>query len=173
MCFGKLPEPFAGRSDARRLLFGCAVTHGRADATATEDVIDRWQGARRWQTNAVSIASWDYRANAKRTAQVGAQGNAQQQSSDGPQLTLQDTDYPGQYWFEDNNQAQRVARLMMEALELRDKQFDGEGSVRTLATGTRFQLQDHFDHDDGEQRFAVLAVTHQARNNFNDRFGQV
>jgi len=150
-----------------------SIRFGRADVTATEDVIDRWQGARRWQTNAVSIASWDYRANAKRTAQVGAQGNAQQQSSDGPQLTLQDTDYPGQYWFEDNNQAQRVARLMMEALELRDKQFDGEGSVRTLATGTRFQLQDHFDHDDGEQRFAVLAVTHQARNNFNDRFGQV
>ena len=150
-----------------------SIRFGRADATATEDVIDRWQGARRWQTNAVSIASWDYRANAKRAAQVGAQGGAQQQGSDGPQLTLQDTDYPGQYWFEDNNQAQRVARLMMEALELRDKQFDGEGSVRTLATGTRFQLQDHFDHDDGEQRFAVLAVTHQARNNFNDRFGQV
>ncbi|MFJ1284486.1 contractile injection system protein, VgrG/Pvc8 family, partial [Acinetobacter baumannii] len=85
----------------------------------------------------------------------------------------QDTDYPGQYWFEDNNQAQRVARLMMEALELRDKQFDGEGSVRTLATGTRFKLTDHFDHDEGDQRFAVLAVTHQARNNFNDRFGQV
>ncbi len=150
-----------------------SIRFGRADATATEDVIDRWQGARRWQTNAVSIASWDYRANAKRAAQVGAQGGAQQQGSDGPQLTLQDTDYPGQYWFEDNNQAQRVAQLMMEALELRDKQFDGEGSVRTLATGTRFQLQDHFDHDDGEQRFAVLAVTHQARNNFNDRFGQV
>ncbi len=150
-----------------------SIRFGRADATATEDVIDRWQGARRWQTNAVSIASWDYRANAKRAAQVGVQGGAQQQGSDGPQLTLQDTDYPGQYWFEDNNQAQRVARLMMETLELRDKQFDGEGSVRTLATGTRFQLQDHFDHDDGEQRFAVLAVTHQARNNFNDRFGQV
>ncbi|MFU0436808.1 contractile injection system protein, VgrG/Pvc8 family, partial [Acinetobacter baumannii] len=111
-------------------------------------VIDRWQGTRRWQANAVSIASWDYRANAKRTAQLGGQ----QQGSDGPQLTLQDTDYPGQYWFEDNNQAQRVARLMMEALELRDKQFDGEGSVRTLATGTRFKLTDHFDHDEGDQR---------------------
>ncbi|HWV04382.1 type VI secretion system Vgr family protein [Ralstonia sp.] len=146
-----------------------SIRFGRADATATEDVIDRWQGARRWQTNAVSIASWDYRSNAKRTAQLGAQ----QQGNDGPQLTLQDTDYPGQYWFEDNNQAQRVARLMMEALELRDKQFDGEGTARTLATGTRFQLLDHFDHDDGEQRFAVLAVAHQARNNFNDRFGQV
>ena len=39
-----------------------SIRFGRADATATEDVIDRWQGARRWQTNAVSIASWDYRA---------------------------------------------------------------------------------------------------------------
>jgi len=148
-----------------------SIRFGRADATATEDVIDRWQGTRRWQTNAVSIASWDYRANAKRSAQLGAQ----QQGDGGPQLTLQDTDYPGQYWFEDNNQAQRVTRLMMEALELRDKQFDGEGSVRTLAPGTRFKLTDHFDHDDdgGDQRFALLAVVHEARNNFNDRFGQV
>lgn len=146
-----------------------SIRFGRADTTATEDVIDRWQGTRRWQTNAVSIASWDYRTNAKRTAQLGGQ----QQGNEGPQLTLQDTDYPGQYWFEDNNQAQRVARLMMEALELRDKQFDGEGSVRTLSTGTRFKLTDHFDHDEGDQRFAVLGVTHQARNNFNDRFGQV
>ncbi|RYP50537.1 hypothetical protein DL770_011087 [Monosporascus sp. CRB-9-2] len=73
-----------------RLLAEEGLFYGRADATATEDVIDRWQGARRWQTNAVSIASWDYRANAKRTAQLGAQ----QQSNDGPQLTLQDTDYP-------------------------------------------------------------------------------
>ncbi|AXV79153.1 MULTISPECIES: type VI secretion system Vgr family protein [Ralstonia solanacearum species complex] len=146
------------------------IRFGRADATASEDVIDRWQGARRWQTNAVSIASWDYRVNAKRSAQLGAQ----QQREGGPPLTLQDTDYPGQYWFEDSAQAQRSARVMMEALEVRSRQFDGEGSVRTLAPGTRFQLADHYDHgDDGEARFAVLSIRHQARNNFNERFGQV
>ncbi|MGA3953816.1 type VI secretion system Vgr family protein [Ralstonia nicotianae] len=147
-----------------------AIRFGRADATANDDVIDRWQGVRRWQTNAVSIASWDYRANTQRSAQLGAQ-----QRRDGiPQLTLQDTDYPGQYWFEDSAQAQRSARLVMEALELRDKQFDGEGSVRTLAPGTRFQLVDHYEHgDDGEARLAVLSVLHQARNNFNERFDQV
>ncbi len=109
------------------------IRFGWADATASEDVIDRWQGARRWQTNAVSIASWDYRVNAKRSAQLGAQ----QQREGGPPLTLQDTDYPGQYWFEDSAQAQRSARVMMEALEVRSRQFDGEGSVRTLVPGTR------------------------------------
>ncbi|MDB0567932.1 type VI secretion system Vgr family protein [Ralstonia solanacearum] len=146
-----------------------AIRFGRADATASEDVIDRWQGVRRWQTNAVSVASWDYRASAKRSAQLGAQ-----QRGSSPQLTLRDTDYPGQYWFEDDAQAQRSARIVMEALELRDRQFDGEGSVRTLAPGTCFQLADHYGQDGaGEDRFAVLSVAHRARNNFNERFGQV
>ncbi|AEG71715.1 contractile injection system protein, VgrG/Pvc8 family, partial [Ralstonia solanacearum] len=146
-----------------------AIRFGRADATASEDVIDRWQGVRRWQTNAVSVASWDYRANAKRSAQLGAQ-----QRGGGPQLTLQDTDYPGQYGFEDNAQAQHSARIVMEALELRGRQFDGEGSARTLAPGTCFQLADHYGQDGaGEDRFAVLSVAHRVRNNFNERFGQV
>ncbi|MGT2434449.1 contractile injection system protein, VgrG/Pvc8 family [Cupriavidus basilensis] len=47
-----------------------SIRFGRADATATEDGIDRWQGARRWQTNAVSIASWDWASPCQRQAQT-------------------------------------------------------------------------------------------------------
>ncbi len=148
------------------------VRFGRADATAREDVIDRWQDAHRLQTNAVALSSWDYRANAKRSVEVGAQ----QEGKTAP-VALQDTDYPGQYWFENAEQAQRVARQLVEALELRRQSFGGEGSVRTLAPATRFTFSDHYDYgvagDDASRRFAVLSVEHRARNNFNERFSQV
>ncbi|WP_354686761.1 type VI secretion system Vgr family protein [Cupriavidus necator] len=145
-----------------------SIRFGRADATAAEDVIDRWQGARRLQTNAVAVASWDYRAKATRSAEAGAQDDG----SSGP--ALQDTDYPGQYWLEDGEQAQRHARQLLEALEVRRQTFSGEGSVRTLAPATRFMLTGHYDYDraegDGERRFVLLGVRHEARNNLNERF---
>ncbi|SPA56461.1 putative Rhs element VGR-related protein [Cupriavidus taiwanensis] len=146
-----------------------SIRFGRADATAAEDVIDRWQGARRLQTNAVAVASWDYRAKAVRSAEAGAPAEG---NSAAP--ALQDTDYPGQYWFEDGDQAQRHARQLVEALEVRRLSFSGEGSVRTLAPASRFVLTGHYDYErvqgDDERRFVVLAVTHAARNNLNERF---
>ncbi|WP_454712160.1 type VI secretion system Vgr family protein [Cupriavidus nantongensis] len=149
-----------------------SIRFGRADATAAEDVIDRWQGVRRLQTNAVAVASWDYRAKAVRSAEAGAPAEG---NSAAP--ALQDTDYPGQYWFEDGDQAQRHARQLMEALEVRRLSFSGEGSVRTLAPASRFVLTGHYDYErvqgDDERRFVVLAVAHAARNNLNERFRSV
>ncbi|MDV6321055.1 hypothetical protein, partial [Chromohalobacter sp. HP20-39] len=69
-----------------------SIRFGRADATASEDVIDRWAEVARWQTNAVSLSSADYRANVVRKAELGSPKDGSQQ------ITLQDTDYPGQYW---------------------------------------------------------------------------
>ncbi|MFX6035708.1 contractile injection system protein, VgrG/Pvc8 family, partial [Acinetobacter baumannii] len=88
----------------------------------------------------------------------------------GEQATaLTDTDYVGQYAFEDAEQAQRIARMAMESLEVRNKAFHGGGTVRTLAPATAFSLLDHYEHNGDEEdgrRFVVLAVTHEARNNF-------
>lgn len=146
------------------------IRFGRADATALEDVIDRWQGDRQLHTNAIEFSSWDYRA--VNTHMAGVESRHDNGKS---AIPLRDSDYAGQYWFEDADQASRVARMAMESLEVRNKQFLAEGSVRTLSPATCFALQDHFEHDnddDKDRRFAVLAVTHTARNNFNERFGQ-
>ena len=147
------------------------IRFGRADATAQADVIDRWHGERQLHTNAIEFASWDYRAARTHGATL-----ASAQDNGKVQIALRDDDYPGQYWFEDGDQAARAARIAMESIELRNKQFHGGGSVRTLAPATCFTLQDHYEHDgdegDQNRRFAVLAVTHTARNNFNERFGQ-
>ncbi|RLK31665.1 type VI secretion system Vgr family protein [Cupriavidus plantarum] len=147
------------------------IRFGRNDATAQEDAIDQWHGERQLQTNAVEFASWDYRAaSTHAAARESARDNGK------GAIALRDSDYLGQYWFEDGDQAARVARIAMESLELRNKQFHGGGSVRTLAPATCFTLQDHYEHDgdgsDQDRRFAVLAVTHTARNNFNERFGE-
>ena len=143
-----------------------SIRFGRADATASEDVIDRWAEVARWQTNAVSLSSADYRANVVRKAELGSPKDGSQQ------ITLQDTDYPGQYWFESSKQAERTARLVLESIEVRNAKTDGEGTVRTLAPATTFSLLHHYGHDDTE-RFVALVVIHQARNNFNERFARV
>lgn len=168
--FGTHRLVIADRNDVFADNAQATIRFGRADATAPEDVITGWQGERQLQTNAVEFASWDYRAATTRSAAVGTHHD----NGEGA-ITLQDSDYAGQYWFEDAAQAQRVARVAMESLELRNKRFTGAGTVRTLAPATCFTLADHYEHDGDEgdaRRFAVLAVVHAARNNFNERFGQ-
>ncbi|MGY8526879.1 type VI secretion system Vgr family protein [Paracidovorax citrulli] len=143
---------------------------GRTDATASEDAITIWQAQRQWQTSAIEVASWDYRSVSLRKATLATHHDNGENAT-----ALVDADYAGQYAFADAAQAQRLAAVAMESLEVRNKIFHGEGTVRTLAPGTVFELQGHFDHDAGEQaqrRFAVLSVTHEARNNFDERFAQ-
>jgi type VI secretion system secreted protein VgrG len=54
---------------------------------------------------------------------------------------------------------------MLQALELDNKVFEGEGSVRQLAPGHAFALTQHERYAD-DNRFTVLWVRHEARNNF-------
>lgn len=146
------------------------IRFGRADATASEDAITVWQAQRQWQTNAIEVASWDYRSASLRCATVATHHDNGENAT-----ALVDADYVGQYAFADAAQAQRLAAVAMESLEVRNKTFHGEGTVRTLAPATVFELLGHFDHDGGEKsqrRFSVLSVTHEARNNFDERFAQ-
>lgn len=144
-----------------------SVRFHRADATEPGDTVQQWQRSKRWQTNAVRLASWDYRSRQARP--VSAQGDAGVFPNG---LTLADDDYPGQYAFETTAHGERLAQHALAAVRVQDEQFNARGTVRTLAPGRIFDLVDHWAHTGDDARFVVLSVRHSARNNFDEQLGQ-
>ncbi len=53
------------------------------------------------------------------------------------------------------------------------KHCEGEGTVRTLAAGSTFTLIQAGTSPGDHERQAVMAVRHQARNNFSEQMGKV
>ncbi|OZI30687.1 type IV secretion protein Rhs [Bordetella genomosp. 10] len=145
------------------------VRFHRADATETEDTMQRWGRARRWLTNGVRLASWDYRGAGGRVASAQAPGEGLDNK-----MALLDADYPGQYAFEDDAQGDRLAHNLLAALRVPAATYEGAGTVRTLAAGQRFTLTDHFAGGDasGGNDFLVLRVDHAARNNLQASLGR-
>jgi type VI secretion system VgrG family protein len=143
-----------------------SVKFQRADATETEDTIQTWRQSRTWRTNAVRLATWDYRAMQAR--KVSAQVDDKLPNA----MELADSDYPGQYLFEDGGQGERLAHNALAAQRVRQSLYEGEGTVRTLAPGQRFTLTGHWGPSQGEGAdFVVLRMHHDARNNFDESLG--
>lgn len=128
-------------------------------ATDTDDAIDSFRARRRVQANAVSISSWD-------PAQVRAPAAEQWSNLDAGDLPpLPVYDGAGERIATDAGAADLHSRLMLQALELDNKLFEGEGAARRLAAGHAFQLTQHDRYPDGDNAFKVLWVEHEARNN--------
>jgi type VI secretion system secreted protein VgrG len=127
-------------------------------ATDSEDAIDRFTARRQVQANAVGISSWD-------PAQLLAPGAEQQSSLDAGELpTLAVYDGGGERIASASGEPDQYSQLMLQALELDNKIFEGEGAVRQLAAGHAFALTQHERYAD-DNRFTVLWVRHEARNN--------
>lgn len=138
----------------------------RADASEREDSIQQWRAHRQLQTNALSQQSWDYKSVSARPLQLQSH-----QANSGRHRTLNWADDPGPYAWETAAQGERLLANAVEALELRNKSFEGEGTARTLGPASTFTLTQHPVHDQGseeDRRFAVLAVRHLARNNLDE-----
>ncbi len=142
----------------------------RAAAVEQTDAITGWQAARHVLTNALAVASWN-------EIQTSVVANVQHTSHDSgavPELTA--TDHSGQRHFTDQAEAERYARLQLEAMEARNKTYTGTGTVRTLAPGTTFVLTEHAIHDrdrqangDAAATFAVISIKHRGRNNLSSQ----
>ncbi|NMM37732.1 MAG: type VI secretion system tip protein VgrG [Glaciimonas sp.] len=156
------------------------IAFSQPGAVMQRDSIDRWRSVRRWHTNAIAIASWDYRtANTRTVSATSAAHSATANSSDATTLLAQDA--PGAYAFENRAQGERIANNQLQAIEARNKIFTGAGTVRTLAPGTTFTLSGHSDSNDDNSdnsnnsnnssednnTFVVLRVVHLAHNNFS------
>lgn len=142
---------------------GMALRFHGVRAADTDDAIDRFSARRQVQANAVAIASWD-------PAQLLAPSFEQRTSLDAgelPALALYDGGgervASGPAW---GGAPDAHGALMLRALELDNKLFDGAGAVRRLAAGHAFQLTQHERYPDGANAFTVLWVEHEARNNF-------
>jgi type VI secretion system secreted protein VgrG len=144
---------------------GAFVTNAQPDVRYTqpgavmqEDSMDRWRTEFRMQTNAVELASWDYRSRSMREVSSTALGLEQ----------LSSRDVPGVYAYSTREQGQRSADNLLQAYEARKEMHVGAGTVRTLAAGTSFTLHGHSSYDGGEDaRFAIVRVSHLAHNNLN------
>jgi type VI secretion system secreted protein VgrG len=132
-------------------------------ATDSDDAIDYFAARRQVRANAVSISSWD-------PAQLLAPAAEQQSSLDAgelPSLSIYDGSGERIASGADNGAAADPhSQLMLQALELDNKIFEGKGAVRRLAAGHGFQLTQHERYAEGDNRFMVLWVRHDARNNF-------
>ncbi|MEN3109840.1 type VI secretion system Vgr family protein [Uliginosibacterium paludis] len=139
----------------------------RAAATETSDTIQHLVSVRSLASHSVTLASWDYRSLDARSST--AAGSADGHAADIPMTRF---DAPGMYAWPDRETGERMARRLQEAIDARQHTLSGESTVRTLCPGTRFTLLGHFDADAPEarneadrDRYAVIRVSHHARNN--------
>jgi type VI secretion system secreted protein VgrG len=149
---------FDSKAQAPDMPGGADIRFHGMRATDTEDAIDRFSARRQVQANAVSISSWD-------PAQLLAPGAEQQSALDAGELpTLAVYDGGGERIASASGEPDQTSQLMLQALELDNKLFEGEGAVRQLAAGHAFALTQHERYAD-DNRFKVLWVSHEARNN--------
>jgi type VI secretion system secreted protein VgrG len=139
-------------------------------AVMRADSIDRWRIESRLSTNAIELGSWDYRTVRQRQASIGAA------NADAPPLASRDA--PGVYAWPVREQAERIARNQVQALEAAQQVHVAAGTVRSFAPGTTFTLQGHakfdeLDHDDAST-FAIVRTVHLMHNNLSaDVLGSV
>ncbi len=149
-----------------------AIRFHRAAAVEHADSITAWHATRRWTANRIVIGSW----HEGQVVNITAQADTTHDNGDLPVLTL--ADHPGPRRFHSRAQAEQAARRQLEALEARNKTYNGQSTVRTLAAGTTFVFTDHPIHDadrlasdDSAATFAVISVVHRGRNNLSSAAG--
>ncbi|AKJ30327.1 type VI secretion system Vgr family protein [Caldimonas brevitalea] len=135
------------------------VRYTQPGATMKEDSLRSWHGERRVTTQAVSMASWDYRSTQLRPVSAAALHPA-------GGIATECQDVPGVYAYEDSHQGQRLAQRQQEALDARGRLYYGEGTVRTFAPGSVITVLDHPHHTgEDKDRFVLLRAEHRARSN--------
>jgi len=144
---------------------GAFLPNAKADVRFTqpgavmrEDSVDRWRIESKLQTNAVELASWDYRSRALRAVSSGAHDA----------IALPSRDLPGVYAYTSREHGQRIADRQLEALQAGREVHVGAGTVRSFMPGTTFTLHDHSRFDGGEEAaFTLVRVRHLAHNNLD------
>ena len=158
---------FDSRAALPSMVGGDALRFHGVRAADTDDAIDEFAARRSVQANAVGISSWD-------PAQLLAPGAEQQSNVDAGDLpALAVYDGSGERIVSARQAADTHSTLMLQALELDYKVFEGAGAVRRLAAGHTFALTQHERYPSGDNAFTVLAVEHEGRNNYQAQIKEV
>ncbi|RYF05366.1 MAG: type VI secretion system tip protein VgrG, partial [Oxalobacteraceae bacterium] len=148
---------FDSRAEAPDLPGGPVLRFHGVRATDTDDAVDAFGARRQVMPNAVTISSWDPAQLLAPNAELASALDA----GDLPPVVV----YDGSGERIASAEADGHAQLMLRALELDNKGFEGQGAVRRLAPGHRFELDRHERYPAGENAFKTLWVEHEARNN--------
>lgn len=132
--------------------------------TETADAITHWSGSRQLLPSRMAVQTFDYKQ--PRNALPVVMDSINQQGDVGP---FEIFDFPGQYTHGDYDTGERLVRNRLEALEVQAKVFAGSSNCRAMRTGHTFELQHHYEHDQGspdDRRFLLLALQHEGANNY-------
>ena len=127
---------FAEDATSRDSIAGQGIRYHNARAGEAQDTVQALAAAVSLGAASVTTLSYDYKA--KKIVAASVPTNRQVGSMNAPQLESYDT--PGLYAYASADEAQRYARLQMEALEAASQRWQARSTVRTLRPGTRFSL---------------------------------
>ncbi|WP_075256953.1 type VI secretion system Vgr family protein [Herbaspirillum camelliae] len=131
----------------------------RVAAMEASDAITDFAAVRSVRPNGVALASW----HPEKLSSPSHEEGSTLEAGELPSLPVYDG--TGQQDFADQDAAAAHAQLMLQALEMQNKRFEGAGAARQLAAGARFTLLQHERYPEGENAFKVVSVRHAARNN--------
>ncbi|RQP24216.1 type VI secretion system Vgr family protein [Piscinibacter terrae] len=149
------------------MLGGQGIRFHRHSPLEEQDAIQAMVATRQMASATVSLLGWDYKG--KRAVASSMPTAAAFAGDTAPRL--EHYDHAGAYAFADVGQAERAARLAQEAIEARHKTWTAQGTVRTFAAGTQFELtQSTLDDlaalgESPDRRFLVTGVIHAGINN--------
>lgn len=132
----------------------------RGGGSEEEEAIGQWSSLREWAPGSMAVSGFDF----KSPKPVHAEVPTINQQGDVPALEVHS--YEGHYGFKHNAGAEKLARQRMEEAEARAKIYEAHSNNRFAAPGRWFKLTDHFNHSGEEAEFLILAVHHEASNNY-------
>lgn len=137
-------------------------------AREEQDSIQYLRSQRSLQSSVVTLLSYDYKAKQSVTASVPTAHKFGGERAP----VLESYDSPGLYAYPNRAQAQRYATQHMQASEARNKRWYAHSTVRTLRSGTQFDLTQGplgQGGDGAPPKYTVLRVTSVGINNLPKR----
>ena len=139
------------------------VEFNDSPGSEAEDAIHRMEAVRTLVANKVRLKTFDFK---NPTLPLEAYVNTQRQMGSLPEMEVYE--YPGAYAFPDHSAGDDQAQVQMEALDAESMNFQGNGTVRSLACGQSFTLENHYAYQGDNAHFIATWIQHKGANNYFD-----